>query len=104
MTLRNLYDIGGTVARRELDHAKPIAMRVEPHGLGVDRHGIFIAAKVRQIAAMQTDGHYDVVLILQISSLRFGLDHSCIPWQSHDPTQDSGQSPGRSRQMPFKIS
>jgi hypothetical protein len=32
-------------------------MRVQPHGLGIDRHRIGIAGKIGQIAAMQAYGH-----------------------------------------------
>jgi hypothetical protein len=35
---RNLHDIGAAVARRQLHHAQPVAVRIETHGLGVDRH------------------------------------------------------------------
>ena len=36
---------------------RPVAARVEPHGFGVDRHRALVGGKVRQIAAVQADGH-----------------------------------------------
>src|SRR5712664_546699 len=57
MALRNLDDIGAAVAVRHLHHAEPVAMRVQPHGLGIDRHRIGVAGQIGQIAAMQADGH-----------------------------------------------
>src|SRR6516164_9821622 len=55
---RDLHYVGGTVARRQLHHAQPIADRIEPHGFGVDRHGVdTVAREVGQIAAMQADSH-----------------------------------------------
>ena len=35
---RDLDHVGGAVAWRDLHHAQPVAMRVEPQRLGVDRH------------------------------------------------------------------
>ena len=32
-------------------------MRVQPHGLGIDRNRIRVAGEIGQIAAMQADGH-----------------------------------------------
>ena len=54
---RNLHDVGRAVAGRELDHAQPVAMRVEPHGLGVDRDHVLVAREIGEIAAVQADGH-----------------------------------------------
>src|SRR3974377_2338403 len=55
---RNLHHIGRAVAGRDLHDAQAAATMVEPHGLGVDRHGgDLIARQIRQIAAMQADGH-----------------------------------------------
>ncbi len=55
---RDLHDIGAAIAGRELHDAEPVAMRIEPHGLGIDRHlAAGIVAEVRQVAAMQSDGH-----------------------------------------------
>src|SRR6478609_1736845 len=53
----NLDDVGAAVAVRHLHHAEPVAMRIEPHGFGVDRDRIRVAGKIRQVAAMQADGH-----------------------------------------------
>src|ERR1700716_2145415 len=54
---RNLHHVGGAVAGRELHHAQPVAARVEPHGLGIDRDRAGVAREVGQIAAMLADGH-----------------------------------------------
>jgi hypothetical protein len=32
-------------------------MRMQAHGLGVDRHGVTVAGEIGQIAAMQAYGH-----------------------------------------------
>ena len=53
----DLHHVGGAVAGRELHDAEPVAVRVETHGLGVDRHRALVGAEVGQIAAMQADGH-----------------------------------------------
>src|SRR5438045_9524647 len=55
--LRDLDDVGGAVATRHLHHAEPVAMRIEPHGFGIDRNRILVAGEIRQVAAMQADGH-----------------------------------------------
>ena len=34
---RNLHHVGGAVAGRQLNHAEPVAVEIEPHGLGIDR-------------------------------------------------------------------
>ncbi len=57
VALRNLDDIGAAVAVRHLHHAEPVAMRVQPHGLSIDRHRILVAGQIGQIAAMQADSH-----------------------------------------------
>jgi hypothetical protein len=57
VTLGNLHHVGAAVAGRELHHAEPVAVRVQPHGLGVDRHRAGVAGQVGQIAAMQAYGH-----------------------------------------------
>jgi hypothetical protein len=53
----DLHHIGRAVAGRELHHAEPVAMRIEPHRLGVDRDRAAVARQVGQIAAVQADGH-----------------------------------------------
>ena len=53
----DLHHIGGAVAGRELHHAEPVAVGVEPHGLGVDRHRARVGRQVGQVAAVQADGH-----------------------------------------------
>ena len=57
MALRDLHHVGAAVAARKLHHAQPVAMRVQPHGLGIDCHRTFIAGEIRQVAAMQAYGH-----------------------------------------------
>ena len=59
--LRDLHDVGAAVAVRHLHHAEPVAMRIEPHGLGIDRHRIRVAGQIGQVAAMQADGHEGLV-------------------------------------------
>ena len=54
---RDLHHVGGAVAGRKLHHAEPVAVGVETHGLGVDRHRALVGGEVGQIAAMQADGH-----------------------------------------------
>ena len=55
---RDLDDVGGAVARRDLHHAEPVAMRVEPQRLGVDgdRPDI-VVAEVGQIVFVEADRH-----------------------------------------------
>src|SRR5262249_28911051 len=49
---------GGAVTGRQLHHAEAIAMRLEPHGLGVDRHrAALVVEEIGQVAAVQADGH-----------------------------------------------
>src|SRR5690606_26634901 len=55
--LGDLHHIGAAVAGRKLHHAEPVAMRVEAHGLGVDRHLAVVIGKIGQVAAMHSDGH-----------------------------------------------
>ncbi len=57
LTLRDLDDIGTAVAVRHLHHAEPVAMRMEAHGLGIDRYRVGVARNIGQVAAMQADGH-----------------------------------------------
>ncbi|OIQ69897.1 hypothetical protein GALL_484980 [mine drainage metagenome] len=57
MVLGDLHDVGAAVAVRHLYHAEPVAMRMQPHGLGIDRHRVGIAGEIGQIAAMQAYGH-----------------------------------------------
>ena len=45
---RDLHDIGGAIARRKLHDAEPIAVRIEAHGLGVDRHRALVGARDRE--------------------------------------------------------
>jgi hypothetical protein len=55
--LRDLNHIGAAVAVRQLHHAKPVAMRIEAHGLGIDRHRVGVAGEVGQVATVQAYGH-----------------------------------------------
>jgi len=59
LAARDLDHVGGAVARRHLHHAQPVAVRIEAHGLGVDRRRTGVARKVlvRQVATVQADGH-----------------------------------------------
>ena len=54
---RDLHDVRRAVAGRKLHHAQPVAMRVETHGLGIDRNRAFVGREVGKIAAMQANGH-----------------------------------------------
>src|SRR3972149_10909004 len=54
---RNLDHVGRAIAGGELHHARPVAARIDPHRLRVDRHRPAIAGRVRQVTAMQADGH-----------------------------------------------
>ena len=55
---RDLHHVGGAVAGRKLHDAQPVAADIETHGLGVDRdRADLVAGEVRQIAAVQADGH-----------------------------------------------
>src|ERR1700687_2215658 len=55
--LGDLHHVGAAVAVRQLHHAEPVAMRVQPHRLGIDRHLVGVAGEIWQIAAMQAYGH-----------------------------------------------
>ena len=48
-----LHEMGVAVAARELHQAQPVAMRVEPHRLGVDRHRLAEFDALRQVAVMK---------------------------------------------------
>src|SRR4029453_10630789 len=55
---RQLHHIGGTITRRKLHDPEPVAPRVKPHGLGVDRDSAsLVVGKIGQVAPMQADGH-----------------------------------------------
>jgi hypothetical protein len=53
----DLHDIGAAIPWRKLHDTKAIAMRVQPHGFGIDRHFAAIAREVGQIALVQPDRH-----------------------------------------------
>jgi hypothetical protein len=45
-----------TIARRDLHHAEPVAVRVQPQRLGVDGHSIdIVAGQVWQIVFVEAD-------------------------------------------------
>src|SRR4051794_4096147 len=48
-------------------------MRMEPHGLGIDRHRTGVTRKLRQIAAMQADGHDAAVSLARIGIVKLTL-------------------------------
>ena len=50
---RELDQMGVAVAGRQLHQAQPVAMRVEPHRLGVDRDRRTEGEALRKIAMMQ---------------------------------------------------
>ncbi len=57
IALCDLHEVGVPIAARELDEAKPVAVRVEAERLGVDRDhraGLIIG---RQIAMMEAVSH-----------------------------------------------
>src|SRR5712671_3712462 len=45
------------IAGRQLDEAQPVAMRVEPHGLGVDRNNRSEVEPFGQITTIKSIGH-----------------------------------------------
>ncbi len=49
--------MGVAVAGRKLDQAKPVAMGIEPHGLGVDGHAGTKRQVGGKVAAMKADRH-----------------------------------------------
>src|SRR5205807_9867108 len=54
---RELDEMRVPVAGRELEEAQPVAMRVEPHCLGVDRNDWSEVEPFREIAAIKPIGH-----------------------------------------------
>src|SRR5690606_38193533 len=52
-----LHDMGVAVARRKLDHAKLVALGIEPHRLGIDRDAGAESEACREIALVQRDRH-----------------------------------------------
>jgi hypothetical protein len=50
-----LHEVGAVVAGGELDHAQPIAMRLEAERLGVDGHRTAEGDALRQIVLVQLD-------------------------------------------------
>ena len=59
MTTRDLDDIRGAVAGRELYDAKAIPVGIEPQSFGIDRDRVrhFIGRQIRQVALVVPDGH-----------------------------------------------
>jgi hypothetical protein len=56
-TARDLHQVGVAIAGRELDQAEPVAMGVETHGLGIDRHDRAERQVRGKIAAVKADRH-----------------------------------------------
>src|SRR5580692_1915681 len=54
---RSLDDNGAAIAIRQLHDAKPVAVRIESHGLGIDGHRVGVAGEIWQVAAMLAYGH-----------------------------------------------
>src|SRR5271165_423400 len=52
-----LHEMGVPVAGRQLDEAQPVAMRVEPHRLGVDRDDRAEVEPFGKITAIKSIGH-----------------------------------------------
>ena len=48
-----LHEMGVAVAARQLRQAEPVAVRVQPHRLGVDRHRVAKQEPFGQVAAIQ---------------------------------------------------
>src|SRR5690606_3741831 len=55
----DLDHVGRAVSRRKLHDAEPVAVRVEPQCLGVDRNRLdIVVGKVGEVALVETDGHF----------------------------------------------
>jgi hypothetical protein len=52
LTGADLNDVGRTVAGRQLNNTQPIAVRVETHGFGVDRHRPFVGGEAGKVTAV----------------------------------------------------
>src|SRR5258708_422068 len=84
---RNLHHVGRSVARRQLYHAKPVTTRIKPHRLGVDRNrAMAITGKVRQVAAMQADGHGNSVAAGRWRRISYRPPKNGIKSLSQDPS------------------
>ena len=57
LSRRDLDEVRVSVARGQLHHAEPVAVRVQPHGLAVDRDRRPEVEAVRKIAGVQMIGH-----------------------------------------------
>ena len=72
----------------------PVAMRVEPHGLGIDRHGTLVGTEVGQVAAVQADGHAGIpalgIFTLFIVARPLGILVTLFGRKSRPPEADSG--------------
>src|SRR3981189_461204 len=95
MILRDLHHIGAAVAVRHLHHAEPVAMRMQPHGLGIDRHRIGVEGQIGQIAAMQAYGHgvRDLVESMRTKlplKLERGERPVCLEWATGGHPRMSG--------------
>ena len=54
----DLHNMGIAIAIRQLHHAEPIAMRVQPHGLAIDRNGGAQLQAIRQVALVEVVGQF----------------------------------------------
>src|SRR5882757_1300125 len=92
--LCDLNDIGAAVAVRHLHHAEPVAMRMQAHGLGVDRYRVGVARNIGQVAAMQADGHENSLGVPGRFDLKQPIAPGCkrraaglLPGPGNEPSQ-----------------
>ncbi|MDT4877494.1 hypothetical protein FQZ97_1130150 [compost metagenome] len=96
--LWDLHDVGAAIAGRELHDAEPVTMRIEPHGLGIDGDLAAIARKIRQVAAVQSDGHVRSLKLSQISSIPDGT--AMGPWEDGGDLRGLHLCPSTHRVIP----
>src|SRR5215831_5210495 len=58
----DLNHIRAAVTRRKLNDAEPVAMRIEPHGLSIDRRRAAIARQIGQVGAVQPYRHVALIV------------------------------------------
>jgi hypothetical protein len=79
----DLHQMGIAIARGQLDHAQPVAPRVEAHRLGVDGHNWAKVQPVGQVILVEVDRHvraYVAGVAVQIGALTAMLN---LPaWQA----------------------
>jgi len=83
MILRDLYNIGAAVAFDICTTQSPVAMWMQPHGLGVDRTESVIAGKIGQIAAMQA--YVMAFRPRRIDAAKLTLKYSTNEWRAPQP-------------------